>query len=226
MSLMKRLSATVTASLDQLVGEIENHDAVVEATLRDMQKKIAQAKVRLQRVNQEKQRLQQQVSDLQADAATWRKRAVQTAQSNETESEQTALACLERARSHDQQVAAISATLDQYQATSDKLSHDVSRAEQQLGEVKQKQVLMRARQSTSQAVSATNRASNDELKTLDETFDRWEINILETEIGQDDIVDTRLVASDELEQAFVTEEQRQALTEELAQLIREEQDRD
>lgn len=45
MSLFKRLSATLVSRIDQVVGEIENHDAVIQVALNDMRKKIAEARV-------------------------------------------------------------------------------------------------------------------------------------------------------------------------------------
>ena len=50
MSIFKRLSATVVSSLDRVVGEIENNDAVIQASLTELRKKIAAAKVRLSHV--------------------------------------------------------------------------------------------------------------------------------------------------------------------------------
>ena len=47
MSIFKRLSATLVTSIDRVVGEIENHDAVIQASINDIRKKVAEAKVRL-----------------------------------------------------------------------------------------------------------------------------------------------------------------------------------
>jgi len=51
MSIFKRLSATLISRVDQVVGNIDNHDGGVQAPLTDMRnnmrKKVAEAKVRL-----------------------------------------------------------------------------------------------------------------------------------------------------------------------------------
>ena len=57
MSIIRRLQATISAGLDNAVSQVENHDAVVEAALKDARTAAARARVRLARVQKEEETL-------------------------------------------------------------------------------------------------------------------------------------------------------------------------
>jgi phage shock protein A len=215
MSIFKRLSATLISRVDQVVGEIENHDAVAQAALNDMRKKVAEAKVRLNQVHREETRLQKQIQEHQENVERWRKRAIESAEQDEAK----ALECVSRRRHCQSQVDRLQQTLQQYQQTSEKLSTDIAATEQRLAEVKQKLTLMRARQSTSSALKASSEIENDAAQLLEDTFDRWEININQAEM----VIDEHPVI-DPVEREFVMREQQEELRDELASLLNEEKD--
>ncbi len=223
MSIFKRLSATVASRVEHLVGEIENHEAVVDATLKDMQHKIAQAKVRLAQVNREKSRLDGKIEELKEKAQHWRTRAIESAQKDE----ETALKCLGRAKHCDQQCSTLLQSQQQYQATVQKLTDDIDSAQQQLVDTRQKHTLMRARQSTSAALKATTETDqNINQQQLEDTFDRWEVSILETELTNNQSADFTHENADTFEQEFIAREEREALSQELATLIKKEYQND
>jgi len=214
MSIFKRLSATLVSSIDQVVGEIENHDAVIQASLNDMRKKVAEAKIRLGQVCKEEERLKQKIMEQHQNATRWQQRAVDCAKNDETK----ALECVRRSKHCQQQADRLTQTKAQYIQTAGKLAQDIEISEQRLTEIKQKLTLMRARQSTSSAINATNKAENNTSLLLDETFDRWEINISQAEMAIDthDTVDL-------MEREFITQEQKEELKHELAELLAEEE---
>lgn len=218
MSIFKRISATVASSIDHMVGEIENHEAVVQASLEDMQKKIATAKVRLSSLNRDKQSLEKKLGEIQAKAKTWKARAVQTA----NEDEDKALQCLSRAKQCEQQAETMKQSLQQYDVASHKLTSDIEQSEIKLSEMRQKHTIMRARQSTSSALNATNRSCEDNTqKLLDSTFDRWEVNIVESELANDDSLASMDNFADSLEQDFIKQENKTELAMELQALLKE-----
>ena len=214
MSIFKRLSATLVTSIDRVVGEIENHDAVIQASINDIRKKVAEAKVRLGQVCREEERLKQQIQEQQQNAQRWRHRAVECAKSDESK----ALECIHRSRHCQQQAERLTRAKDQYQQTAEKLAGDIEASEQRLAEIKQKLTLMRARQSTSTAINATSKSENNTTQLMNETFDRWEINISQAEMAIDayDVVDP-------IEREFVTQEQQDELRNELAELLAKEE---
>lgn len=210
MSIFKRLSTTLFSRIDEVVSEIENHDAVVQVTLADMRKKVAEAKVRLNRVHLEQNRLKKEVTEQEEKSRQWRNRAVECAKNDEAK----ALECVSRSRHCDQQVERLGQVLNQYQQTAVKLAGDIDLTEQRLAEIKQKLTLMRARQSTSSALNATNETNTEATQLLEDTFDRWEINISQAEMT----IESQPFI-DPIEHEFVVREQEQDLRNELEILI-------
>lgn len=213
MRLFKRLSTTFLARLDQAVGEIENHDAVVQATFNDMRRKVAEAKVRLTQVQREAQRLQAHIIDQQEHAQRWRQRAVACASSDDAK----AMSCVSRYRQCEANAERLTHALTQYQQTADKLAHDIHYMEQRLSEVKQKLTLMRARESTSAALQATGASNTDITALLADTFDRWETNISQAEFAADESHPMDLI-----EQEFIQSEHEEELRQVLDALLAEE----
>jgi phage shock protein A len=215
MSIFKRLSATLVSGIDKVVGEIENHDAVIQASLDEMRKKVAEAKVRLGQVRREEAHLQQQIQEQQSNIQRWRQRAIESAK-GATHDEAKALECLQRSRRCQQQIEKLEQARARYLESADKLARDIESSEQRLLDMKQKHTLMRARQSTSSALNATADTDSAAIRLLDDSFERWEINISQTETVLDmhDKVDS-------LEREFITQEQQQALRNELAALLDE-----
>lgn len=210
MSLLKRLSATLVSRLDQVVGEIENHDAVIQVSLNDMRKKVAEAQVRLTQLQRERERLKREANEQLQLAERWRLRAMESASSDDRK----ALECVRRARQCDQQSTRLTEAGIQYAQTAERLVRDIDTSEQRLRDLKQKHTLMRARQSSSSAVNMTSESNSDVIRQLDDSFDRWEIKLsqLDMAIGHQDPVDS-------LEQDFISHEQELELRDELTTLL-------
>ena len=218
MSIFKRISATVASSIDHMVGEIENHEAVVEASLEDLQKKIATAKVRLSALNRDKQSLEKKLHDIEEKAKTWKARAVQTASENQDK----ALQCLSRSKQCEQQSVSMQKSLQEYETAAHKLISDIEQSELKLSDMRQKHTIMRARQSTSSALNAANRSCEDNTqKMLDDTFDRWEVNIVESELAGNSSLSSIDSFADSLEQDFIKQENKTELSMELEALLKE-----
>lgn len=213
MSMFKRLSTTLVSRIDRVVCEIENHDAVVQASLNEMRKKVAEAKVRLNRVRHDEDRPINQIIEQKEKSQQWRNRAIECSKSDEPR----ALECVSRSRHCVQQIQRQEQALLQYQQTAEKLARDIELTEQRLGEIKQKLTLMWARQSTSSALHATSEFSLGAAQLLEDTFDRWEINISDTEMA----IDSQQTV-DPMEREFILQEHEDELRNELQALLAEE----
>ena len=53
MSLIRRISTSITSSVDRAVSKVENHDAIINSALRDTQQAAARSRVRLERVRKD-----------------------------------------------------------------------------------------------------------------------------------------------------------------------------
>ena len=213
MSIFKRLSATVGSNLDRVVGEIENNDAVIQASLTELRKKIAAAKVRLSNVHRQEARLNRQIHKRREDERLWGERAVETARTDEVK----ALECVQRRQQCRMQAQRLEEGLQQYQLTAGKLARGVDEGEERLAEMGQKHTLMRARQSTAEALFAANLAGDESLHLMVDCFDRWVVRSLLEEMA----VDGGEVLTP-LDREFSAVENEQALRDELAALIAKE----
>ena len=213
MSIIKRISATVVSNIDRVVGEIENNDAVIQATLSELRRKVATAKVRLAQVHRQEANLNRQIQQRREDEQLWGERALEAARTDEAK----ALECVRRRLLCRRQAEKLEQGQQHYQLTAEKLARGVEEGEERLAEMGQKHTLMRARQSTAEALHAANQAGDDSLQQMEDSFDRWEVKILQEEmmVDSDDMLDP-------LDREFSNSENEQTLRDELAALITKE----
>ena len=217
MSLFKRLSTTLYSRIDQMVGEIENHDALIQAVIREQRKKLAAARMQLNRIKASEQKVARQIVELKENEARWSERAVRTA----GEDERQALACLQRRRVVRQQLVKLEEAQTAYQQTASRMSADIARCEQELNESSRKHELMRARQTGIDAMNVFDEYSTSSIDTLETSFNRWELKLAQGEVNFDSNDFT-----DALEQEFLSQESEQQLRAELAELMEKENNHD
>lgn len=216
MSIIKRMSVTLFSRIDQVLGEIENHGALIKASIGEQKKKITAARLQLNRIRAQLQQISAQESDLAANERLWTQRAIKESAQDESK----ALACLERRNQARQQQEKLVVIRNDYQRTADRMALDLSRCEQALQQMTQKHQLLRARQSSADAMQVIGADNSVNLDQLQHSFDRWEIKLAQAEpLDQAHNVD-------ELEQCYLTEEHEQALRTELATLLKQENSHD
>jgi len=213
MSIFKRLSATVVSNIDRVVEEIENNDAVIKATLSELRRKVAAAKVRLAHVHRQAAALDWKIRKSREDAQHWGERAVAAAGTDEVK----ALECMRRRQQSRLRAEKLEQSQQRYQLAAGKLARGVQEGEQRLAEMSQKHTLMRARQSTAEALSAASQTGDEFIQQMEDGFDRWEVKILQEELAvdSDEVPDT-------LDREFSNSENEQMLRDELAALIAKE----
>ena len=84
MSLIRRISTSITSSVDRAVSKVENHDAIIDAALRDTQQAAARSRVRLERVRKDGRNLKSRHADLQLAVSRWTERAKSIAADDES----------------------------------------------------------------------------------------------------------------------------------------------
>lgn len=206
MSLFKRISTTLVSRLDAAVGEIENHDALIEASIREQRKKIAAAKVQLGRIQKLHKQSLAQAAERENSALRWQDRA-----RGEVDDER-AMQCLARRKRDAEEASRLQGIAAEYARSEQRLLADVRQCEEQLKSIHQKHALMRARQSSAEARSAVSSAGTCQLETLETSFERWESRITESELL---LGDGSEVYCDELEDSYLAGETNDALRAEL-----------
>lgn len=212
MSLFKRISTTLHARLDSVVNQLENHDAVVEAALREGRKAAARAKVRLARVRKDGERLTTSLEEARRAEGEWRARAQASA-----EDEGRALECLRRRRVQAKRVEELEHALAAHHEGEARLAKDVAAAERRLAEINDQRNLMRSREATADALGALASAEHNGSIDLDDALERWEVRLTEAELTTTTGADASDPA-DPLERHYLHEEEDASLRDELRAL--------
>ncbi|MBK6895659.1 MAG: PspA/IM30 family protein [Alphaproteobacteria bacterium] len=210
MNIFARITATLTGKLDEMVSHVENHDAVVAVALKDTCAAAAKAKVRLERVHRDGEAMHKRLQEAMRMERLWENRAKETA----AKDEQKALACIARRNQCREQAAQIQTALARHEELEIKIRENVQRMEQRLRDITQQQNLMRSRQSTADALRIISKIEGATDYGIEDTFDRWEMLITETEYSVGQMPDT-----DALDMSFVKDENTAHLQAELAALL-------
>ena len=210
MNLIQRISTSITSSVDKAVSKVENHDAIINAALRDTQQAAARARVRLERVRKDGHHLKTRYANLQQAVVRWTDRARSVA----PEDEAKALECLRRRNDCEKQLVTLEESIEKHNELEERIAAQVKKIESRIVEVAQQRNMMRSRQSVAEAMRTINNIEGVSYGDVEDTFDRWEINLGETEILMN-----ATSSVDPLESSFLAEEDTAELRAELAELM-------
>jgi phage shock protein A len=211
MSLIRRISTSITSSVDRAVSKVENHDAIINAALRDTQQAAARSRVRLERVKKDGHNLRTRHANLQTAVGRWTERARHVAADDEAK----ALECLRRRKDCETQLGNLEDSIQKHDELEVRIAEQVKKIEARIGEVAQQRNMMRSRQSVAEAMRTINSIEGVSYGEIEDTFDRWEINLGETEILMGATTNT-----DPLDTAFLNEEETAELRAELEVLLK------
>jgi phage shock protein A len=216
MSLIRRISTSITSTVDRAVSKVENHDAIINAALRDTQQAAARSRVRLERVRKDGYGLRTRRGNLELAVTRWTERAKSIGSSDEAK----ALECLRRRKECEAQLRNLALSIDKHDELEARIVDQVKKIEARIGEVSQQRNMMRSRQSVAEALRTINDIEGVSYGEIEDTFDRWEINLGEAEIqmGIGSSIDS-------LDTEFIAEEERVELKAELAELLQTDEER-
>ena len=211
MSLIQRITTSITSSVDRAVSKVENHDAIIDAALRETRQAAARSRVRLERVRRDGDGLRNRHRELQLAVSRWTERARKIGATDEGK----ALECLRRRKDCEKQLATLDDSIVRHDELEARIADQVKKIESRIGEVSQQRNMMRSRQSVAEAMRTINNIEGVSYGEIEDTFDRWEINLGETEImlGANSPVDP-------LDTAFLAEEDAAELRAELEILLK------
>jgi hypothetical protein len=204
---IRRFTKNLTLSLESFFDDIQNHEADVAATIREVER--GSVRVRAQRFAAERRlrQLEQTQTTLRVECKSWQERALRLRAEHDQ-----ALECVRRARLARQAASAA----DQAHAVQlqlfEQLCADERMVESKLGELKQKRASLVSREARAVAVNATAGEVSVELETV---FDRWQARIEEREASGVD----RTPALDAFARSLSEQEERAQLEQELAALL-------
>ncbi len=211
MSVFFRWTTGFASRIDSMVRQIENHDALVSAAIRDAKEARARATVQVKRVREDGRRMQRRRSELEEAERLWRERAVRVA----GDDEDRALECLRRAKRAAREHADLSDQAEEHGRIEKQLGRDIARIDGRIEELVQQRNLLRTRQSRAEALSAAQEDDGRRLSEVDDILERWEIKVSRNETDVDCALDDR----DDLELELGAAEERESLRGELDELL-------
>ena len=134
---LKRLVASISASFDDLVSKIENHEAVAEVTLQEIRTAAAKIRSQLNITRQRIEYLQNQDNSLQQDCERWQARALQCSEHDR----ERALRCVQALEQCEQQKKALRQQIQENTRLQEELIRHLNHVEQRLSELQFKRDL-------------------------------------------------------------------------------------
>lgn len=204
----QRYRISLSSHMERVLDQVENHEAVVDAAVREAREHAARAQVKLKRVQRDGQALRQRVDTLKADVVKWEDRAKSCA---ETDRER-ARECLRRRAAADAEGKRLALEAGEHQRLEAQLTSDLCRVEERVRELQRRRHTMAAREQRASAAVLTNPGEIGLLDDIEDVFERWEGKLTETEIRAD-------LGSDSFQDAFVQAENDADLDAELEALL-------
>ena len=207
MARFKRWTHGVVASIDSLIVQVENHEAQVSSTLRELEQGVARSKVQLMRVERDGVALKQALAEETEAASRWRDRATRE------EQEARALECLRRHKRSQSRALELSQNQAEHARVELQLKRDIQTLEQRLFELRQQRNTMRTRQTRAEAFSVV-QGSGVENGEIGAILERWETRVAVTEVASGCL----LASLDSFDDEFLDAEELAALKLELSDL--------
>lgn len=211
MARIKRWTHGFVASIDSMIVQVENHEALATGALRDLEQGVARSKVQLMRVERDGRALKQALDEEREAALRWRDRARRESQDDR------ALECLRRHKRSQARVDELVHNQADHQRIETQLKRDVQTLERRLLDLRQQRNTMRTRQSRAEAFNAVQGAGDAQSAEIGDIFERWETRVAESEVASgcliasldsfdDELLDAEEQASLKLELRALKEE--------------------
>jgi phage shock protein A len=204
MRTLRRLTASIIASFEGVVGQLENHEAVVTAAIRDAEQAAGRAKAQLGRVKRDGSALQKRITELREQTVLWEDRAKRSRSIDE----EKALECIKRRQRSLVQIQKLEEQHREHLKLERQLETDLLAVEEKLSTLRQQRNMMRTRESRAEAMRLTSSIDSSAIGHIDEIFERWEARVASAEEQNSFVDGTEL---DELAEGFATDEERHHL---------------
>jgi phage shock protein A len=209
MNTLRWWTSSIVSSFEAVVGQIENHEALVSSAIEEAEKSSARAKVQLTRVRRDGQAMRQRLVELRDEECRWDERARKTASLDE----KRALECLRRKKRVVKQIADLEVQEREHAKLEKQLGDDLSTVEQKLTALRQQRNVMRTRQSRAEALKLIHNVDSGAVSEIDQIFDRWEARITACEMNA-----AATSPSDSLDDEYRSSEEEEELKRELREL--------
>jgi phage shock protein A len=211
MKLFRKLAVNVHSQVETLANQFENKEALSTSYIREYERIVAQAKVKLAQVEAEADRLEKQSAHLEAQAALWAERARRV----HTTDQEKALACVRRMKKAQADQSLVVRELDETRNLKRRMAQDVEQTLHKLGDLKRRHRLLTGRQTCAEALNVVQPYEAGLPDEVDDLYTRWETDVTARELHNQ----TAAPATDSLAEAFDRHEEEDDLRLTLEALI-------
>ncbi len=211
MKLFKKMAVNFHSQVEAVANQFENKEALSSSYIREYERIVASAKVRLARVEAEAIRLEKESDRLTAQATLWAERARRVHAADENQ----ALECVRRVKRVREQHSAVVQELEEIRALKRRMTHDVDRAGQKLADLKHRHQVLAGRQSCAEAMDGLPSSEKSRPEDLDALYTRWETEVTARELHTHSLAPE----TDRLAAAFDREEEEADLRLTLEEII-------
>ncbi|MBD3419612.1 MAG: hypothetical protein GF398_05780 [Chitinivibrionales bacterium] len=195
MKLLKRIAVNIQAKMEDLTSQIENKEALTLSYIREYERVVAKAKIRLSHVKGDALRLEKDQARLQQDEINWKGRARKVYADDEAK----ALECMRRAKRAQTEHQKITVEIKEVRELEIKMERDVERIQKKLETVKHRQRALAGRQSCAEALHSAASLNADAHEGLDDLLTRWETDVVASELQSDSVCVNRDSLTDEFD---------------------------
>jgi phage shock protein A len=208
MRMLKRWVSCVATNFDWVLAQVENHEALVDSAIREMQAAGGKARVQLARVKRDGEAMRQRLVQYKEQEQAWTERAIRLGVGEQ----EKAIECLRRKRALELEIASLEKQSQEHSRLETQLTADLKHLSSRIEELKRKKNTMTARQYRAEAIRAGQTEDIALISELGDIFERWEGRLAEAET-------INLAPEDSLEAELRSEEQQAQLKAELAELL-------
>jgi phage shock protein A len=169
MRFFKAWGARLWSGLDDVVAELEDHDALIGAALRELEDAERSAKRELERVSSDGVTLRNRLAQERVNAAAWRLAAAR--QSSDVD----ALELLRQARRARNRARHLLLRLEEHSTAEGRLTNHATSLRERIETLKRQHQLMRTRTAQAEAMPALS------LDPIEELFERWDMTLSRAE---------------------------------------------
>lgn len=216
MSLLKRFVTTVHASVDRTLAGIENHEAVVDAALRDSREAVSRARVRLARLEKDGAEQRNRVTELTSQIDLWNERARSVA----GDDREKALACIQRRRQCEQELHSAKGQMQEHEKIIKRVRDSITDSTNRVQTLQSQRNQMRSREAAAQAGQIVHKLDGRVGDDVEAAIERWEVTVGQAELMTEHYPTT--TSTDEFAESFLTAEENTLLESELDALLKQE----
>lgn len=197
--MLHRWKASIVSGFDHVVSRVENHEAIVVAAIREARESAAGARVKLNRLKRDGERMRERLADLRTAEEAWTARCLKIRSADEDK----AIECLRRRKGIQNEIRHLESELTRHQELDHRLTNDLAIIEERIRELTRRKNALSAREFRARALEIADAGLADSVTDLEDIFDRWEIKLAETEpiagVSPLDLLESEFVAEEERE---------------------------